>query len=125
MSAESQSTPGTSSKGTSGTLAMGVCRPPQARPLTRQIDPRDGTTGKIERGGVPGMIAARPETEPRHAAAKGVGTGVPSRIDMGFLRNPSIPGLIPSGYCGCFTSPGEKAVIVDPASRRIVHVRSQ
>ncbi|WP_331315795.1 hypothetical protein [Methylobacterium mesophilicum] len=114
-----------------GVVAMAICAPLQAQPLALKVNPRGGMTGEIELGGVPVTVAALFETGPRYTTENGIGrrvgigSEVPSWIEMGSLRNQSIPGLIPSGYYGYFISPDEKAVIVDLESHRIVRVLSQ
>ncbi|WP_292493925.1 hypothetical protein [Methylobacterium sp.] len=103
----------------------------QAQPLVLQVNPRGPMTGQIEVGGKPVTVAALFEAGPRYTVENGIGrrvgigSSVPSWIEMGSFRNQSIPGLNPSGYYGYFISPDDKAVVVDLDSRRIVRVLSQ
>jgi hypothetical protein len=112
-----------------GVIATLACTSIQAQPLVLQVNPRGPTTGgEITLGGEPVTVAALFEMGPRYTAENGfgrrvgIGSAVPSWIEMGSFRNQSIPGLNPSGEYGYFISPDDKAVVVDLDSRRIVRV---
>ncbi|MGU3665355.1 hypothetical protein ACLBX9_14340 [Methylobacterium sp. A49B] len=131
MSMETQSKRRILPQVTVGILAVAICAPLHAQPLTLQVNPRGGLTGEIELGGVPVTIAALFETGPRYTAENGIGrrvgigSSIPDWIEMGSFRNQSIPGLTPMGHYGYFISPDGKAVIVDLGSHRIVRVLTQ
>lgn len=108
-----------------------LCSAPiQAQPLTLQVNPRGVTTEEIELGGAPASVSTLFEVGPRYTAANGfgrrvgIGSSVPSWIEMGSFRNQAVPGLTPSVAYGYFISPDDKAVLVDLETRRIVRVLS-
>ncbi len=113
-----------------GLVATLVCTSLHAQPLALQINPGGIAPGEIQLGGEPSTVAALFDLGPRYTAENGrgprvgIGSNVPSWIEMGSFRNQSIPGLNPSSYYGYFISLDDKAVIVDLASHRIVRVLS-